>query len=77
MGTGKEYRKEYKGIKGAALFYLAFEQSGAEKLGGAKEIIKAAFRDLGVTKQEVEQYIRENHETLREILASRNTRDSA
>jgi hypothetical protein len=71
MGLGKEYRKEQQALKGAALFYLALEQSGGKKLGGANEIIKAAFKDLGVLAVDVHQYIAENRSDLEEILSKR------
>jgi len=73
VGIGKAYRKENQTLRGAALFYLALEKNGGHKLGGANEIMKAAFRDLGVTDSQVEKYIEENRAELEEILARRKT----
>ncbi|MBZ0271755.1 hypothetical protein K8I61_06940 [bacterium] len=57
MGTGKDYRKRGGGMEGAALFLLALQRSGSERLMGADEIIRSTLRDLGVTRPQVESYI--------------------
>jgi len=71
VGTGKEYRKEAQGLKGAALFYLSLKKGGSRKLAGAKTIIKATFKDLGVTTPDVEKYIARNRAALEDILEKR------
>ena len=73
MGTGKEYQKETQNLKGAALFYMSLKKGGTRKLAGAKTIIKATFKDLGVTTPEVERYIVRNRAALEEILEKRGS----
>ncbi len=70
MSTGKSYKKDSP-IQGAALFIMSLEQNGVKKLGGAKEIIRDTFKELGVTEDQVYQYIKENRDDLEKLLASR------
>jgi hypothetical protein len=72
VGTGKQYRKEKQNPLGAAaLFYLALEQSGIQKMGGAREIIRATLADLGVSEGDVLRYIEDHRPVLEETLARR------
>ncbi len=70
MPTGKNYKKE-PSIQGAALFLLSLEQDGLKKLGGARDIIRDTFKELGVTEDQVYQHIKENHAELEKLLAER------
>ncbi|MCZ7585013.1 MAG: hypothetical protein M5R36_17725 [Deltaproteobacteria bacterium] len=71
MAVGKDYRKERDSVRGAALFYLTLMRNGAAKLGGAKQMIKATFRDLGVTAEAVEAYIDAHRDDLETELSAR------
>jgi hypothetical protein len=70
MPTGKNYKKE-PSIQGAALFVLSLERDGMKKLGGAREIIRDTFKELGVTEDQVYQHIKENRAELEKLLADR------
>lgn len=71
MTTGKEY-KSNRSIEGAALFVLTLERSGARRIGGADDIVKATLRDLGVTIDEVSAYIQTNRPALEAKLDERS-----
>lgn len=73
MAIGKDYRKNDP-LEGAALFVLSLERSGASKIGGASDIVRATLRDLGVSEDEVAAYISQNRPELEQKLTERLAR---